>query len=538
MINANINAIGAIQERPGPADFSNPPDTGSLFVWLNTADTRSYSGDYTLPANKVVWNIRTGATSSISDTPVSGAVTWNPVDKFFSVDGFGNGPYINVSPSLPTGSFTVINSVWLDKGLGEGEKITIFKESLANFFNLFIGNDTVDPTIGDAYWNLRTLPADTPDTVNHIVTDSGSYITNGGKLPNTTDLMTFAYSYNDASNEWAFYYVPSDWFYSTIEELPSFYTRTQDGVTLPQNIQDLALFRADLADGQIAFKGKFQSMLLYNKTLSNSELKSAFQYLKVTSGFYNIPNDNLLWLDPGNTNSYTSSANTLLNDLGAYENDFRKPGAFATASFNAASGGYFELKGDTAFALPQYINIDPTSGSLNRTLLQMSTSSYSLMAIVNKTVIGSLPEAEQTLIASSPIANTGSIRLDISGSNPFKFQSILSQGSGNNYKVTSSLSYETGSWYMVTSTYNTESGSLDIWVNNDLVSTLNNVPTFSGAFPTLPYNFSLFGQRIDTITDHYGFSGSVGPVKIWNVALTPSDIEEEYNTYKTRFGLV
>jgi hypothetical protein len=90
---------------------------------------------------------------------------------------------------------------------------------------------------------------------------------------------------------------------------------------------------------------------------------------------------------------------------------------------------------------------------------------------------------------------------------------------------------------MITSTYHAESGSLDLWVNNELISTTLNVPTFSGNFPISPVNFSLFGQKTDTITDHYGFSGSVGPIKIWNTAITPEDIEEEYNEYKTRFGL-
>lgn len=545
MINANINAIGAIQERPGPADFSNPAATGSLVVWLNTADPRSYSGtgSVSMPANKVTWNIATGATSSINNVYSSGSITWNPVDRFFEVTPIGvKGPHILITGDLPTGSFTVVNSIWLNQGI-DNEKRTIFKEDLDNFFNLFTGPATPGITSG-SFWNLRTSNATSslPGEVNHIVSSpSGAlpFITNGGVAPNSTDLMTFAYSYNDSTNQWTFYYVPSTWFYSSIEELPSFFTRTQEGVLLPQNPFTLRLFEQDEADDQVGFKGKFQAMLLYSKALSNEELKSTFQYIKVTSGFYNEANTNLLWLDPGNSNSYTSSANTLYNDLGAYKNNFRKPVAFATASFNAASGGYLEVNGNTAFALPPYIDVDPVTGTLNRTLVQFSTSSYSLMAIVNKTKIGSLPEFEQTLMSGIPVVATGSIRLDVSGSNPFRFQSILSQGpgSGSIYSVSSPKVYETGSWYMITSTYHAESGSLDLWVNNELISTTLNVPTFSGNFPISPVNFSLFGQKTDTITDHYGFSGSVGPIKIWNTAITPEDIEEEYNEYKTRFGL-
>jgi hypothetical protein len=544
MINANINAIGAIQERPGPADFSNPAATGSLVVWFNTADPRSYSGtgSVSMPANKVKWNIATGATSSINNVYASGAITWNPLDKFFDVTPIGSiGPNILVTTSLPTGSFTVISSVWLDNGLSSPQKRTIFKEDLDNFFNLFIGNEEL--VFDNPYFNFRTdATPPSASEVNHIVTSpfSGSFITNGGVVPNFTDLMTFAYSYNDATNEWAFYYVPSTWFYSEVEQLPSYYTRTQEGIILPQNPFNARLFEADVADGQIPFSGKFQSFLLYDKALSNNEVKSTFQYLKVSSGFYDIGSTNvLLWLDPGNTNSYTSSANTLYNDLGAYKNNFRKPVAFATASFNAASGGYLEVNGNTAFVLPSYIDVDPITGTLNRTLVQFATSSYSLMAIVNKTKIGSSPEFEQTLMSGIPTIATGSIRLDVSGSNPFKFQSILSQGpgSGSIYSVSSPKVYETGSWYMVTSTYHAESGSLDLWVNNELISTTLNVPTFSGNFPISPVNFSLFGQKADNITDHYGLSGSVGPIKIWNTALTPDEIEMEYNEYKDRFGL-
>ena len=86
---------------------------------------------------------------------------------------------------------------------------------------------------------------------------------------------------------------------------------------------------------------------------------------------------------------------------------------------------------------------------------------------------------------------------------------------------------------MFTSTY--DGDQMQIWVDNTLSSTLSGINP--GYRVKLDFNNGiLFSDSANP--GAIDFSGSMGIYKIWNKVLTPEEIEEQYNTYKDRFGLV
>jgi hypothetical protein len=101
-------------------------------------------------------------------------------------------------------------------------------------------------------------------------------------------------------------------------------------------------------------------------------------------------------------------------------------------------------------------------------------------------------------------------------------QTILSSGG----------SVTTGKWYHIvcTRSYNGSSCTNTIYIN----STQNGQNTFSGTYTESGDTINIGdGQS----SDWYPFNGYVAVAKIYNRALTQSEISQNYNHYKTRFNL-
>jgi hypothetical protein len=80
------------------------------------------------------------------------------------------------------------------------------------------------------------------------------------------------------------------------------------------------------------------------------------------------------------------------------------------------------------------------------------------------------------------------------------------------------------------------------FINNGISSSLYVDGTLktSGAAPwngTSPWPTNQLAVGRDNNSSNYYFSGSIGPIKIYNKALTATEITQNYNAVKTRFGL-
>jgi hypothetical protein len=87
--------------------------------------------------------------------------------------------------------------------------------------------------------------------------------------------------------------------------------------------------------------------------------------------------------------------------------------------------------------------------------------------------------------------------------------------------------FQTDVWYMITQTRETN-GVANHYVNGEVVAT-GTLPTFGNASQFVMGNFVGGGP--------YFLNGYVGNAQIYNRALTPTEIVQNYNAQKTRFGL-
>jgi hypothetical protein len=95
------------------------------------------------------------------------------------------------------------------------------------------------------------------------------------------------------------------------------------------------------------------------------------------------------------------------------------------------------------------------------------------------------------------------------------------------WRVTSAYALTTNNWYQIVGTY--DGTTVKLFVNNSLVQ--------STAFTGTPSS-SLGGIRLMRRWDSTDFwGGYLGIVRIYNSALTTTQVQQNYNANKTRFGL-
>jgi hypothetical protein len=514
MINANINAIGVSQEAISAFDFSTPPDTGSLILWVNSADVRSYPG-----SGSSVFNAAGNQNGGFIEP--EGFISWNPVDKFFSFYPAASSitvsaapatsSFINITGSLPpSSSFTIVATIYPDENFASGG----FQQLL---------------TWSDKSFGVQAAYSASTDSLQFNLQTVGSGILIGTGAPGVTgsidiplnDMSSIAITYDDVAELIQFYYVNSEWIYQDVVPLFSYYTKIQ-ALTAPTDGGPAYAIGGRIANlGQhFGWQSKIQSVLLYNKVLNNTEINSCFKYNRDTSGYYTPAPDLLLDID------FANISGSSIPDTSAYQNSY----AFIsdkTGSFNPASGGFITSNGD---ALASAAN-----GNWNDTIPLNITSSHTTLFVVNP---GSFGDEKSTFLTIGEGGVTPRIEtfLCVSGSVAGTYHFGYSRFFDPivpDVRLTSSLAYPINEWHMFTSTY--DGDQMQIWVDNTLSSTLSGINP--GYRVKLDFNNGiLFSDSANP--GAIDFSGSMGIYKIWNKVLTPEEIEEQYNTYKDRFGLV
>jgi hypothetical protein len=98
----------------------------------------------------------------------------------------------------------------------------------------------------------------------------------------------------------------------------------------------------------------------------------------------------------------------------------------------------------------------------------------------------------------------------------------------NNNIITSPLSYTINQWYHTTSVFS--SNGLLMYINGELV-TSNGTP-FTPSYSTISFLF--IGSNT---TSSERFVGDIASVRLYNRALSATEVLQNYNATKTRFGL-
>ena len=219
-----------------------------------------------------------------------------------------------------------------------------------------------------------------------------------------------------------------------------------------------------------------------------------------------ITNGLVLCLDAANTRSYPGSG-TAWNDLSRSGNN----GTLVNGpTFNSANGGSIVFDGTDDF-----VTI-PNSTSINITGSSITVSVW--VKFQNTGVYKSI------LIKDAPTTNIAGYQLYISNTQQSRW-GITTSG-GFNFMFGSTLS--TNTWYNITGTYN---GSTNFLYENAI---LVNSQSCSGNIVDSSLYSAIMGR--------YRFSGeplngNIAITQIYNRFLSSTEILQNYNATKTRFGL-
>ena len=218
-------------------------------------------------------------------------------------------------------------------------------------------------------------------------------------------------------------------------------------------------------------------------------------------GFYRGPNivtENLTFaVDAGSTRSYPGSGTTWEN-LGSSGSDVALTNG---PVFNAANGGYFEFDGTDDYAYSNSTSFDITGNvTINSWIRHDGTGNQYGNYISNS-------------------ANSG-YRMRRNGTNGSNLWIYASGNAVNGGAIYDNI------WYMVTGVFS--STGLRAYINGVLVASNTTVysSSFGGSFFIGAY---AVGSEI--------FGGDIASAQVYSSALTASEILQNFNAQKSRFGL-
>ena len=226
-----------------------------------------------------------------------------------------------------------------------------------------------------------------------------------------------------------------------------------------------------------------------------------------------IVTDNLvLALDAANTKSYGGSGTTW-TDLSGNGNNGTLTNMDGS-NLNTSNGGYFTFDGSN-----EYVNIGNVLNQYPITISAWtktnSTSETLKVDVVNK------------YTASS--ANGYRLALSSNGISGYYFR--VSGSYTNNYD-TEYGTVSTNTWYHIAMTV--DSSGIKFYINGSLVGSNTWIGT-AGA-PTTTTNLSLGYYPGNTAGGQY-YDGEISQVSIYNKALTASEIQQNYNALRGRYGI-
>jgi hypothetical protein len=220
-----------------------------------------------------------------------------------------------------------------------------------------------------------------------------------------------------------------------------------------------------------------------------------------------VTNGLVLSLDAGDRNSYVSGSTTWF-DLAGTNNGTLTNGP----TFNTGSLGSIVFDG-----VDDYVGL---------TLNSQLSNSFTFSAFVKLSAFSTNTNPQGLVV--SQVASYGNYWAFL-GTYVSKWHWALYDGSVNPY-ITSNIAPTTSSWTCVTGVRDVATDTLYLYINGILDSTLIDTTTNTPAYSAL----NVGGQT--TQGSRYSNS-NIATTQIYNRALSASEIQQNYNALKGRFGL-
>ena len=222
-----------------------------------------------------------------------------------------------------------------------------------------------------------------------------------------------------------------------------------------------------------------------------------------TNGGPNIIEDGLVFaVDAANKKSYPGSGTTW-TDLAGTSNGTLTNGP----TFDSGNGGSIVFDGSD----------DKTSFST--TPLDFSSTNFSIEAIFKTTTSG-----VDVILGHYP--GGGDFWMGINSSKLWFSISLPS----SKIEPQTSFNVNDNQWKIATATVDNSTYEAKLYVNGTLADTRSG----TGSYPNSSDNFAIgaFGNH-----SSFNFPGNIAHVKIYNRTLTPTEVTQNYNALKGRFGL-
>ena len=242
--------------------------------------------------------------------------------------------------------------------------------------------------------------------------------------------------------------------------------------------------------------GDYAVVKLYNRDLTSSEVATNFNALKSRFGFSVITDQLAMYLDAANPASYSANG-TIWTDLSGNNNHITLAGGYTYNQFGAIT-----FNGTSGWG---YNNGDILSKTSYTKQVWIKFNSFSFP---NNIVSG----------------KTGEHAFWLYSSNPGNLQA------GHNYvwsRIIDNTALSTGVWYNVAVTFNNSTGWV-LYINGQQKSTSSDVTTFIGTGDIQLASFKGAANFLN---------GDIAHTLVYNRSLTASEILENFNALKSRFGL-
>ena len=225
-----------------------------------------------------------------------------------------------------------------------------------------------------------------------------------------------------------------------------------------------------------------------------------------------------MYLDAANPKSYVSGS-TIWSDLSNVGNN----GVLMNGpSFSSENGGSIVFDGNNDYGV-----------IYSPTFMPVGTSDFTVSVWVK---LNSLPFTNPRICCQSIDSNNYFNLGTYGGSSPGTYDTFWFEikKSGIFYcgNFNQSIKYTTGVWYNLVGTFNNTTNNVGFYINN----VIRIGAGVNGIEPS-PTNSLIIGNNNTASPTNDPLPGNIASISMYNRVLTYSEILQNYNTTKTRFGL-